>query len=168
MKENDNYIGTWTLVPELCIYEEGQAPLSGIYRISQSDGHVRISIDWEAPDGSAHQIEFGAPNDGTRQPSGAPGVASADAPGVASAGAPGVASADAPGVSHLSITRVSPLILDSSAYAGADEVAAYARRLASQDGLLLSTIQVGRRADGTSFRNFQVYRRRTPEDHRSP
>ena len=166
MKENDSYIGTWTLVPELCIYEEGQPPLSGIYRISQSDGHVRISIDWEAPDGSAHQIEFGAPNDGTRQPSGAPGVAPVDAPGVAPVDAPGVASADAP-ESHLSITRVSPLVLDSSAYTGADEVA-YARRLASQDGLLLSTLQVGRRADGTSFRNFQVYRRRTPEDHRSP
>jgi hypothetical protein len=145
MKQNDTYIGTWTLVPELCIYEEGQPPLSGTYRISQADGDVRISIDWKAPDGSAHQIEFGAPNDGTRQPSGAPGVASRDAPAV----------------SHLSITRVSPSILDSSAFAGADEVA-YARRSASQDGLLLSTVQVGRRADGTSFRNFQVYRRDRP------
>ncbi len=142
MKGNDAYIGTWTLVPELCIYEEGQPPLSGTYRTSQSEGEVSISIDWEASDGSTHHIEFGAPNDGTRQP----------------LSTPGVASVDAPGISHLSITRVSPLILDSSAYAGADEVA-YARRLASQDGLLLSTVQVGRRADGTSFRNFQVYRK---------
>ena len=142
MKGNDAYIGTWTLVPELCIYEEGQPPLSGTYRISQSEGEVSISIDWEASDGSAHHIEFGAPSDGTRQP----------------LSTPEVASVDAPGISHLSITRVSPLILDSSAYAGADEVA-YARRLASQDGLLLSTVQVGRRADGTSFRNFQVYRK---------
>ena len=134
MKGNDAYIGTWTLVPELCIYEEGQPPLSGTYRISQSEGEVSISIDWEASDGSAHHIEFGAPSDGTRQPSSTPGSL------------------------DLSITRVSPLILDSSAYAGADEVA-YARRLASQDGLLLSTVQVGRRADGTSFRNFQVYRK---------
>jgi len=130
------YLGTWILVPELCLYEDGNPPVSGIYRISQSDEDVRISIDWEAQDGSKHQIEFQAPDSGAKQPS------------------------SNPGPSHLSITRVSPFILDSSAYAGDEEVA-YARRCASEDGLLLSTVQVGRRANGTSFRNFQVYRRQT-------
>ena len=134
LEEKRTYLGTWILVPELCIYEEGIPPVSGIYRISQLEGDVRISIDWEAQDGSKHQIEFQAPDSGLKQPS------------------------NNPGTSHFSITRVSPLILDSRAYAGEEEVA-YARRCASDDGLLLATVQAGRRANGTSFRNFQVYRR---------
>ena len=134
--KKDFYLGTWTLVPELCIYEEGTRPLSGIYQISQRDNDVRISIDWEAPDGSKHHVEFQAPDNGERQPS------------------------SNPGTSHLSITRINPFILDSSAYAENEEVA-YARRRASEDGLLLSTVQVGRRPNGTSLRNFQVYRRQT-------
>ncbi len=127
------YVGTWILVPELCIYEEGNPPLSGVYRIAQIDDVVQISIDWQAQDGSKHQIQFQAPDSGVRQPG--------------KSGAP-----------DLSITRVSPLILDSRAYVGDDEVA-YAHRRASDDGRLLATVQVGRRPDGTSFRNFQVYRR---------
>lgn len=128
------YIGTWVLVPELCLYEEGNPPLQGIYQIAQLDEGVRISIDWATPDGSKHHIAFQAPDDGVKQPS------------------------NSPGASHLSITRISPLILDSRAYIGEEEVAC-ARRRVSDDGLLLSTVQVVRRADGTSFRNFQVYRR---------
>jgi len=139
LEEKRIYLGTWILVPELCLYEEGNPPVSGIYRISQLDGDVRISIDWEAQDGMKHQIEFQAPDSGAKQPS------------------------NNPGTSHFSITRVSPLILDSHAYAGEEEVA-YARRRASGDGLLLATVQAGRRANGRSFRNFQVYRRHTAGD----
>ena len=134
-----SYLGTWILVPELCLYDEGNPPVSGIYRISQLDDDVRITIDWEAQDGSTHQIEFQAPDSGVKQPS------------------------NNPGPSHFAITRVSPLILDSRAYADQEEVA-YARRRASDDGLLLATVQVGRRPNGTSFRNFQVYRRQTTGD----
>lgn len=133
---NPAYIGAWVLVPELCLYEEGNPPEWGIYQIAQLDEGVRISIDWEAQDGSKHHIAFQAPDDGVKQPS------------------------NGPGTSYLSITRVSPLILDSHAYLGEEEVA-YARRRVSEDGCLLSTVQVVRRADGTSFRNFQVYRRQS-------
>ena len=133
------YLGTWILVPELCLYEEGSPPASGIYRISQVNAEVRVSIAWEAQDGSKHHIEFQAPGNGAKQP------------------------LSVPGPSHLSITRVTPYILDSSAYSDGEEVA-YARRRASEDGLLLSTVQVGRRPNGTSFRNFQVYRRQTSGD----
>jgi hypothetical protein len=130
------YIGAWVLVPELSLYEEGNPPMRGVYQIAQLDEGVRISIDWVAQDGSKNQIAFQAPDDGVKQPS------------------------NGPGASHLSITRVSPLILDSRAYMEKEEVA-YARRRVSDDGLLLSTVQVVRRADGTSFRNFQVYRRQS-------
>lgn len=134
-----SYLGTWILVTELCLYEEGSPPVSGIYRISLLDGDVRISTDWEAQDGSKHRIEFQARDSGVKQPS------------------------NNPGTSHFSITRISPLILDSRAYVDDEEVA-YARRRVSDDGLLLATVQSGRRANGTSFRNFQVYRRQTTGD----
>ncbi len=128
------WCGTWILVQELCLYEEGQPPRSGLYRINRAEREIGISISWEAQDGTTHAVEFHAPEDGVRQP------------------------AAGPGVSHFSITRISASILDSSAYAGEQEVM-YARRTVSHDGLLLATVQVGRRQDGTSFRNFQVYRR---------
>jgi hypothetical protein len=139
LEEKRSYLGTWILLPELCLYEEGNPPASGIYRISQLGDDVRISIEWKAQDGSKHQIEFQAPDSGVKQPS------------------------NNPGTSHFSITRVSPLILDSRAYAGEEEVG-YARRRASDDGLLLATVQAGRRTNGTSFRNFQVYRRQIAGD----
>lgn len=130
----DRYVGVWILVPDLCLYEQGECPASGRYEISQADGRVQIAISWRAQDGSEHEVKFGSANDGSRTES------------------------SAPGVSHLSITRVSESILDSSAFL-ADREIAYARRSASMDGQLLSTVQVGYRPDGSSFRNFQVYRR---------
>ena len=131
----DLYLGSWELIPELCIYEEGQPPLSGRYEIQQSDGQVQISIAWRAKDGADHHTTFGSPNDGTRTP------------------------IEAPGVTHLSITRVSASVLDSGAF-DHERIVSDARRCTSPDGQLLSTVQIGFRPDGTSFRNFQVYRRR--------
>ena len=120
--------------PDLCLYEQGECPASGRYQISQAGGHVQIAIAWRTQDGSEHEVKFASPNDGSRTDS------------------------SAPGTSHLSITRVSESILDSRAFL-ADREIAYARRSASIDGQLLSTVQVGYRPDGSSFRNFQVYRR---------
>jgi hypothetical protein len=129
------YLGTWLLVPELCIYQQGDPPSRGVYTIAQSGDEVEISIAWTARDGTSHEISFRAPDDGTRRP--VAGDAS----------------------SELSIRRIDDLILDSSVYSG-DRVLAYARRCASSDGRLLSTVQEGSRAGGTSYRNFQVYRRK--------
>ena len=130
------YLGSWRLCPELCIYEEGEPPASGLYQIDQVDGDVRIRVNWKTRTGSEHKLEFGAPANGVRQ----------ELP--AAAGGP----------THLSISHVSDHILDSRAFSGDREIA-YARRCASADGKLLSTVQAGYRADGTAFRNFQVYRR---------
>jgi hypothetical protein len=106
-----------------------------VYTIAETGGEVEISIEWTALDGTSHEIAFRAPDDGTRR------AVSGDA------------------TSELSIRRVSAFILDSSVFSG-DRVLGYARRCASSDGRLLSTVQEGNRADGTSYRNFQVYRRK--------
>jgi hypothetical protein len=133
------YLGTWILVPELCIYQEGEPPTRGVYTITQDGREVEISIDWTARDGKSHAIVFGALDDGTPRPV-----------------------PERP-ESELSITAVSALILDSAVRVGTQTVA-YARRCASADGQLLSTIQQGHRQDGTAYQNFQVYRRGSPGD----
>jgi len=131
--KGDLYLGRWRLIPELCLYQAGDVPESGIYEITQADGLILISIQWRTRDGSDQQIAFSGPADGSRHAS------------------------DAPGVDELSITRISGTVLDSSAYADGREIL-YARRSASRDGRLLSTVQAGTNGD-TPFRNYQVYSR---------
>jgi hypothetical protein len=131
--KDDLYLGRWRLIPELCIYEMGDVPISGMYEISEEGGLITVLIRWRSADGSDQEVTFSGPADGSRQPS------------------------DAPGISEFSVSRISDTILDSSAYAEGKELL-YARRSASRDGRLLSTVQAARSGDGV-HRNFQVYRR---------
>ncbi len=135
MTPDRRYVGKWILVPELCIYEVGEPPASGLYTIAAIGDRVRITIRWTTQAGDAHTIEFEGLADGAMQPR-----------------------PDDGGPSHLSFTHVDAGVLDSRAFEGDLEVA-YARRCASVDGANLSTVQVGHRADGSTYRNFQVYRR---------
>ena len=128
------YDEEWQLVPELSFYEEGDPPISGVYRISVERDRVEIGIEWTAVDGSSHSIKFGGPLDGAKHPS------------------------DQPGVSETSFTLVDDFTIDSAAYANGEEIA-YASRRKSREGDLLATVQRGRRSDGTTFLNTQVYRR---------
>jgi hypothetical protein len=132
--QGDKYLGRWALIPELSLYEEGEPPNSGIYELVASGDGIQVSIEWVAADGSSHATAFAGPCDGSRQ------------------------ELSQPGVTHFAITRVDERTLDSSAFRDGAEIA-YARRRASSDGDLLATVQEGRRPDGTTFRNFQVYRR---------
>ncbi len=134
--KDDLYLGRWRLVPELCLYQTGEVPKSGLYEISEEADVVVISIQWQASEGSNHSIEFSGPCDGSLQRS------------------------NTPGVSEFSISRISSTILDSSAFLDGEEIM-YARRSASSDGRLLSSVQTGA-TDETSFRNFQIYSRDDP------
>ena len=135
--DDDPFSAVWRLVPELCLYEEGEPPLTGTYTIRLTGDEVTISIEWLGVDEQQHQVQFGGPTDGTLNES------DSDA---------------SRGVTHFSMTRMGPSILDSRAFVNDEEVS-YARRCVSEDGQLLTSVQQGRRADGSSFRNFQVYRR---------
>jgi hypothetical protein len=134
MAQQPAYAGTWLLLPELCLYDEGDPPTSGVYTLAWSSSGIEISIAWQAADGQSHSISFGGPGDGSLQPTGN----------------------DVP--SHLSITHIDASTLDSSAFDGTTEIA-YARRRVSGDRRLLVTVQTGVRSDGTRFRSFQVYER---------
>ncbi len=127
----DTYLGSWELIPELCIYERGEAPASALYTVTESEGVISISIDWIDREGEKHHIEFGGVPDGSPQ------------------------SSEAPGITHMTLTRLNSSTLDSAAYNG-NEQTMYARRMAHDD--LLSTLQRISTDDG-EFSVFQVYRR---------
>jgi len=130
------FVGEWVLAPELCLYNVGEPPRSGVYRIAPGGhGGFDINIEWEAADGSRHSVSFGGPADGRAIPS------------------------EAPGVSHITLTQIDAHTLDSAAFQS-DQMLSYARRRAAADGSLLVTVQEAPAPDGGRMRNFQVYRRR--------
>jgi hypothetical protein len=130
-----DYDDEWTLIPELCIYEKGEPPRTGAYRIKVRGGVVDIQISWRDAHGHDHSIRFGGPCDGQPHAS------------------------EQPGVAAVSFTRVDDLTLDSAAFAADGTEIMYARRRKSQDGELLSTLQRLRRDDGTTYCVSQVYQR---------
>lgn len=129
------HLGTWQLIPELCIYQSGTVPASGIYAIRREGNTVQFEIDWVDAEGIAHDAAFGGRADGSRQP--------------VAAGSPAEFAIEIRGEA-----------LDSSVYLGGEQVA-WARRQVSGDGSLLSTVQRGMDAEGRTYLNFQVYRRVT-------
>lgn len=135
MSSSDRYLGAWELVPELSLYEAGQPPASGRYTIElREDGKLMLKVQWQQATGDApRETAFGGAPDGSPQ----------HLPGM-------------PG--SFSLTRLDAYTLDSSAFSDGRRVA-YARRVASHDGALLSVLQEQVAPDGKRTRNFQVYRR---------
>jgi hypothetical protein len=141
MKNTDLYAGSWELIPELCLYEFGSAPAIGSYRIDLDEARAQITIEWRmSADTAVQSTGFGGPIDGSPQPL--------------------AATAPAAGPDSFSLTRVDERTLDSAAFRSGEQVAS-ARRVASADGSLLAVVQQALDPDGTSYRNFQVYRRVT-------
>ena len=128
------YSAKWLLIPELSFYEEGQPPASGTYQISVEDDAASFSITWTTVEGQELSVEFAGLLDGqlhdVEQPEGA----------------------------QASYTRIDNQTLDSTMVMNGVEVA-YARRIVSNDGELMSVLQTSVRPDGSSFRNTQVYRK---------
>lgn len=150
MPDGDRFLGTWTLVPELSLYETGTPPASGTYTIAEpTAGRLALHVAWRAGgDGPLRETRFGGPGDGAPQPLPLPPDAAARP-----AGAP-----DA-----FTLTRVDAHTLDSAALAGG-RVIAFARRVASHDGALLAVVQEHTGADGRRTRDFQLYRRAPASD----
>ena len=132
----DLYLGRWTLVPELCLYDEGVPPEHATYEMQRDGSVLRVRICWR-PTGQPTDVtaEYTGPETGEVQPT-----------------------TDIPGISGLSITRVDERTLDSAAWSGTAIVSS-ARRVASADGELLAVRQSTVREDGGVLQTFQVCRR---------
>jgi hypothetical protein len=134
----DRFLGRWQLVPELSQYELGEPPQSGIYAVESSGGVLSVDIIWVDGKGQAGQTSYGGPMDGSL---------------IELEAAASGSEAD----THLTLTRIDGATLDSAVLLEG-EVVAWARRIASADGELLSVVQAGSDPEGRPFRNFQVYR----------
>ncbi len=132
------FLGTWLLMPETCIYEQGAPPRAGSYRIEDEGEALRFTIAWTAADGSTHEVTFAGRPDGVAVP-----FAGGDA------------------VDAMSITLVSPRDLRSAAFWRGQERMVAQRQLDAR-GDAMRVTQVVRFADGTRAANVAVYRRHAP------
>ena len=128
------YLGRWELVPELSLYESGDAPRQGNYVLEASGEGVAVEIDWIDGQGESGSARYSGPIDGSEIP------------------------IEGPGSPKLTMTHVDEGTLDSAVYVDGQQVA-WAQRRASANGQLLAVVQTGREPEGQPFRNFQVYRR---------
>jgi hypothetical protein len=141
MTTTDRFLGTWVLVPELCLYEGRRWPAEGGMVIETAgEGRIAVTVRFRIVDEDAWQeASVAGPADGSAQT-----VALA---------------APVPGApDRFTLTRVDEGTLDSATFVGDHEIAKV-RRVASADGALLAVVNEARMATGSRVRNFQVYRR---------
>ena len=63
-----NFLGTWSLDPETCDYEQGEPPRADRHHIAEDAGDLVITMDWTDADGETHHASFRAPLDGSKMP----------------------------------------------------------------------------------------------------
>ncbi|KJY83980.1 hypothetical protein TW81_06550 [Vibrio galatheae] len=133
--------GNWSLIPELSFYDQGEPPKSCLYQIALDELNADFKLSWVQNDGKEMVIEFG-------------GVADSMPHAV-----------DAPPGAEASYTVVSENILESRVFIAGKEVA-YAKRVASEDGTLMSVLQVNTMSSGEKVQITQVYRNTANGLHR--
>ena len=67
--DNDQFIGTWQLQPELSVYEFGDPPAEGLYTIRAGNDTYLFEIAWET---AANQSFFQPPSPAFRMESNTP------------------------------------------------------------------------------------------------
>ena len=133
--DNDQFIGTWQLQPELSVYEFGDPPAEGLYTIRAGNDTYLFEIAWKTAANQSFSAAFSGIPDGEQYPYEDPRVAEA-----------------------LSLTRVDDLTLDSETFKGGSQVA-HARRELLEDGRVMRVTQSGCSPDGTVFSNVAYYHR---------
>lgn len=126
--------GRWEFIPELSFYEQGEPPQSCLYEITVDGINVGLKLTWVKTDGEEIAIEFGGLADSIPQP------------------------VESPQGAEASYSTVSDDILESRMFIAGTEMA-YAKRVVSSDGQLMSVLQVNTTPSGEKVRITQVYRR---------
>lgn len=129
----EGFLGTWTLDPASCDYEQGLPPREGIYSIREDEGVLHFLMDWTDAEGEHHRVGFSGIPDGKPVPFEGGDLADA-----------------------LSITAVSPRELTSSAFYQGRELMVAQRQL-DASGRAMRVIQVVRFPDGTDAANVSLY-----------
>lgn len=127
------FLGTWTLEPASCEYEQSEPPKYSTYRIEEVDDKLVFTIHWVDANDESHQMSFsGVPNG---EPLAFDGGQFADA---------------------LSVTAVSERELNTSAFWKGRELMVAQRQLDNTCRAMRIT-QVVRFLDGTFAANIGVY-----------
>jgi len=62
------FLGTWTLDPASCVYEQSDPPKAATYRISLDSDVLSFTSHWEDAAGKTHQMTFSGVADGIAHP----------------------------------------------------------------------------------------------------
>jgi hypothetical protein len=130
-----DFLGTWILDPSSCVYEQGEPPRSGSYRIEEFDGALVFHISWVDAEGASQQAEFSGVPDGKPVPFAGGELADA-----------------------LSVRAVSARELRSSAYHGGRELMVAQRQLDATN-TAMRVVQLVRMLNGPDLGNTSVYRK---------
>ena len=132
------FLGTWDLIPESCVYEQGAPPRQGRYTIAEAGDKLVFTIAWTDAEGAPHEVTFSGVPDGKPVPF---------------AGGP---LADA-----LSIEASSEKRLLSSAFKDGELLMAAERQLDATN-TAMRVVQQVRLPDGTRPTNVSMYRKVLP------
>ena len=132
--QDSPFLGTWALLAEASVYEQGEPPRSGTYTLSRDGDALRFAIAWRDAAGQDRTLQFSMVPDGLPRPLEDPTAGSG------------------------SLTFVDAHTLDSSVFQG-DVLVAYARRTLEENGQQMKVVQSGVRADGSRYRNVAHYQR---------
>ena len=129
------FLGTWTLEPASCVYEQSEAPAESTHRIFVEGKKLIITMHWTLADATKHQMQFsGIPNG---KPMPFAGGELADA---------------------LAIHAISKRELTTSAYWKGKEIMLSQRQL-DDTGSAMRVTQIVRFQGGTHAANVGVYRK---------
>lgn len=129
------FLGTWTLDPGSCDYEQGEAPVEGTLRIEESQGTLEFLMDWTDAEGEHHQARMSGAPDGQIVPFAGGKLADA-----------------------ISVQAVSARELNTSAYWQGKELMLAQRQL-DDTGQAMRITQVVRFPNGSTLANVGIYRK---------
>ncbi len=134
------FLGTWVLDPSSCVYEQGEPPLAGLYRIVEGDdGRLHFHVRWTDAERREHAVSFAGNPSGEPEPFAGGDLADT-----------------------LSVKAVSPRELNSTAsYRGVERMVA--QRQLDETGRAMRVTQIVRLPTGESLANVAIYVKR-PEN----
>jgi hypothetical protein len=142
VKDEKLFLGTWTLIPELCIYEAGSVPASCDYTISEDSNGFHFQVRWQVEAAGVFlKTSFAGVPDGYPRP------------------LLQESTAVPPALTTLALTCPKENTLASMLFDQGILISS-ARRTASYDGTLLTVIQEHFDKRGSATKNIQIYRRK--------
>jgi hypothetical protein len=133
--EDDLFLGTWQLQPNLSDYGFGQPPAEGLYRISRYGEGYKFEITWTTAAGRQMETSYVGIPDGDKYPFEDPQIAEA-----------------------VSLTRVDELTLDSESFKDGRRIA-HARRELVESRDKMRVTQSAETPEGTKYSNTAYYQK---------